>query len=1232
MRHYRRMVPLLIAIAMIAGLLSAYSVPMAVDATPALSKAIETKSGLVTGVSSEDTAVTIFKGIPFAAPPTGANRWKAPQPAAGWEGVRACDTYAPMAMQILSTADNWGPEFYYDYLDSYPVMSEDCLYLNVATAATDASVAADKRPVYVWFHGGASYHGYSYEPEFNPEAFAKKGITVVSVGYRLGLFGYYADSRLDAEAAYGTSGNYGLLDQIAALKWVKENIAAFGGDPDNVTIGGQSAGAGATRLLLTSPLAKGLFNRAIMESSFSVYSNVSTLNTIKTRSSNYMKAKGLEGKTLDELRAVPASYFVNETTTKDEYYVSLGQNLDGYALTKQPVDYFLTPGALDGIDLIYGSNDGEQSPWRGTSPESIEAIRDSLKRTYGNLYDKYAVESMYPMHDLRAAVSASTELNAEQGLMRHRVIGEILSVLGKNPYVYYFDHWPSNSTQPGHDAYIDKAWHSSELWYVFNSMRDIPQHRAWTAEDKELAETVNSMWANFIKTGNPNGPGLPEWPAMTNENKTFLEIGKGLNCDIKAKSSLFTGYWENRDNMLREYILDSLGARDILGDYVTGGFTAGTVAMGESSLGYRLFDPIANVGVSAEGKYPLVLYLHGEGGSGSDNVSQLSEAAKATFWTDSDLQAKNPSFMLAPQCPSGKTWSDEGVYTLVMKALNDIIAANPAVDTNRLYIVGISMGGDGVWDYILKNPTKFAAAGPFSAKIDKKYYDTPEIFKGIANMAIWVNHAADDDVVPVAEMNNAIAAVKAAGGVCIKSETFAAGSCIPAHNSWQKCFTGLTWYNWIFEQSLTRSEGNTKDPGLKYTIQKLADGVTSITDQDLGLIHVIEDDKRAIVIDTGMGRGDLYQFIRDNVLKNKEIPIDLLITHNSGDHWRKIPDFVGHDQLKNVYVNWRERSTYVTPMGQDIEKLITINDGHTWEIGGGTIEAVELYGHATGSQNFFYDKLGLVFTGDSIGSGDVWLQSSEWSMEEYLPRIQHMVERMGGRPYTIMPGHNEFRTLFDETYVYNMVNAVKGRIDGTLVSREYHRRAASQTTYENANLITTLSRVYNTKNATAVDTLVSGYAANVAVRLNNDLLLDKDVTVTFLGKTEKAENGVAIFRFTKDEVPAVTENKVESIRINIDGVDSQWTLKVTIVPKNNDIWKVTLVKAGAQTRFEFAAEISAGSKGFSATNGKDVFTPVQDGNALVIAYAAAEGDVFTVSGVKYAGLFPSYTFTFSGIK
>ena len=399
---------------------------------------VTTAFGDVSGVY--ENGVTYYKGVPYAAPPVGGLRWAAPVDPEPWDGVLACDEYAPMAMQILSTTDWWGEEFYYDWLDEYPPMSEDCLYLNVVTPAASSD---DSYPVFVWFHGGAGMHGYSWEPEFEPSELAKKGVIVVSVGYRLGLFGYMALEELSEASPTGTSGNYGLLDQIKSLEWVQQNIAAFGGDPSRVTIGGQSAGASAVTAILTSPLSKGLVTGAIMNSSFGAFgSSVTSMEDMYANCNAYLDEKGYGEMTLEELRALPTSAFINETTEKPEIYgKGFGRCLDGWSVTETPIDFFLREGSLEGINLLYGSNSGEGNGSFTISTQ--EDIFASAKGTYGGLYDKYNFEGLYKGTDDIGATLESLRLRSERGGMQSIIIAEVLSQTqpGSNLYPYYFDHW-----------------------------------------------------------------------------------------------------------------------------------------------------------------------------------------------------------------------------------------------------------------------------------------------------------------------------------------------------------------------------------------------------------------------------------------------------------------------------------------------------------------------------------------------------------------------------------------------------------------------------------------------------------------------------------------------------------------------------------------------------------------------------------------------------------------------
>ena len=507
---------------------------------------VTTAFGDVSGVY--ENGVTYYKGVPYAAPPVGGLRWAAPVDPEPWDGVLACDEYAPMAMQILSTTDWWGEEFYYDWLDEYPPMSEDCLYLNVVTPAASSD---DSYPVFVWFHGGAGMHGYSWEPEFEPSELAKKGVIVVSVGYRLGLFGYMALEELSEASPTGTSGNYGLLDQIKSLEWVQQNIAAFGGDPSRVTIGGQSAGASAVTAILTSPLSKGLVTGAIMNSSFGAFgSSVTSMEDMYANCNAYLDEKGYGEMTLEELRALPTSAFINETTEKPEIYgKGFGRCLDGWSVTETPIDFFLREGSLEGINLLYGSNSGEGNGSFTISTQ--EDIFASAKGTYGGLYDKYNFEGLYKGTDDIGATLESLRLRSEQGGMQSIIIAEVLSQTqpGSNLYPYYFDHWT-----PGREEEIRWSWHSGELWYAFASLRDIPEQRDWEPLDYAVADMYSSYWANFIATGNPNGDGVPYWPSASLENPVLMYMGD----EFYLRDGFYGGTkLADRDAFMREYIITS---------------------------------------------------------------------------------------------------------------------------------------------------------------------------------------------------------------------------------------------------------------------------------------------------------------------------------------------------------------------------------------------------------------------------------------------------------------------------------------------------------------------------------------------------------------------------------------------------------------------------------------------------------------------------------------------------
>jgi para-nitrobenzyl esterase len=510
-------------------------------------EAVKTAYGPVLGI--QEGGVLYFKGIPFAKPPVGSLRWQAPEDPEPWTEPLVCDTYAPMAPQIMEPNYWWAQEFYYDYFDKAAPISEDCLYLNVVVPSSPSRTAL---PVFLWFHGGASLNGYTYEPEFEPSKLAAKGVVVVSAAYRLGPFGYLATPELSAASPTGTSGNYGLLDQIKSIEWVKKNIAAFGGDSNNITIGGQSAGAGAVTQILRSPLAKGLFQRAIMNSSFGAFETIRTREQVYESGKNYLVKKNLQKLPAEELRALPMDVFFGPDIPRSEITgAGFGYYVDGYVLKENPVDYFLREGALEGMDLFFGSNSGEANAGFALSP--ADRIYAGAKESYGSLYDKYHFEKLYRGFDDLGATLESLRLRSELQGTRHLIIAEVLSRLNPKSriYPYYFSHWT-----PYRESEIRWAWHSAELWYCFNSLRPIPEQRDWQPADYRIAEDFSSYWARFMAEGNPNGPNLPYWPALTPNSGAFMELGD----TFRLRTNFYGGTkLAARDSFMREYILTRYG-------------------------------------------------------------------------------------------------------------------------------------------------------------------------------------------------------------------------------------------------------------------------------------------------------------------------------------------------------------------------------------------------------------------------------------------------------------------------------------------------------------------------------------------------------------------------------------------------------------------------------------------------------------------------------------------------
>jgi len=462
---------------------------------------ISTRSGKVSGRISGDGAVSVFKGIPFAAPPTGDLRWKAPRREASWEGVRPCTDPAPSPMQAKPAPFSmWSQEF---LIPEEPI-SEDCLYLNVWTPARAPS---EKLPVLVWIYGGGFSSGGSECPIYDGEATARKGIVFVSFNYRVGPFGFFAHPELTRESEHQSSGNYGLLDQIAALAWVRENIEAFGGDAENVTIAGQSAGAMSVSCLVASPQARGLFHRAIAESGASFARSMMTLD--QAEKAGVETATSLGAATIAEMRAKPAGELL-KTRGRG------GPIVDGWLLP-HPVSEIFAAGNQNRVDLLTGWNQDEGLSF-GPS-RNAEEWRAQVLRQYGDQAERML--RFYPASDDATAAKSQLDLGRDQifGVANYAWANVAAADGTGKVFVYRFTR-----KVPGTGQYAKYgAFHTGEVPYAYDNLKFVD--RPWQTIDRELAKTLSGYWANFIRNGNPNGAGLPEWPAYDTADRKIVLLG-----------------------------------------------------------------------------------------------------------------------------------------------------------------------------------------------------------------------------------------------------------------------------------------------------------------------------------------------------------------------------------------------------------------------------------------------------------------------------------------------------------------------------------------------------------------------------------------------------------------------------------------------------------------------------------------------------------------------------------
>lgn len=505
------------------GALFCVSVAQAQDAAPV----VQTQQGKLIGTLSERNArVAEFKGIPFAAPPVGVNRWRPPQPAPAWSGERMADTSGPDCMQQPY------PEGSFFYRPAR-ISSEDCLYLNVWSAAEpDAG-----KPVMVWLHGGALTRGSGAIDTYDGAELALKDVVVVTVNYRLGVFGYFAHPELIAESPNFSAGNYGILDQIQALQWVQDNIAAFGGDPDNVTIFGESAGAWSVHFLVSSPLASGLFHKAIAQSGARLDTRVEldrpTSAGPAAISAGTRLAEHLGAPDLTALRAIPARELMDSAMSAGFRTDGI---VDGWVIPEQPYTLF-SEGRQNRVPVMVGFNSEEGTTLgaAGNLPVSAEAYRARLQAQYGDLAD--LVEEVYPADNIRQSVLDSFR----DGTFGWNMVtwANLNRLIDQPAYLYYFTHRP-----PGPMAEELGAYHAAEIAYVFNNVHTL-RNRA-SAMDYRLADIMSDYWVNFAHFGAPSAPGQPEWLPYTNSERNYLL----LDTEVSARTNLMPDNWAVFDRVM----------------------------------------------------------------------------------------------------------------------------------------------------------------------------------------------------------------------------------------------------------------------------------------------------------------------------------------------------------------------------------------------------------------------------------------------------------------------------------------------------------------------------------------------------------------------------------------------------------------------------------------------------------------------------------------------------------
>ncbi len=486
-------------------------------------------SGTISGTLVD--GVWTYKGVPFAAPPTGELRWKEPQPVEPWDGVLACDEYGPACPQPR----DW------EGVPDVGHTDEDCLYLNVWTPAENPG---ERLPVMVWIHGGAFIIGTGSLPIYDGHYLAEKGVVVVTINYRVGPFGFLAHPLLSAESERGVSGNYGMLDQVAALEWVQENIGVFGGDPGNITVFGESAGGMSILYLMTSPLAEGLFHRAAVQSGpmFDLglpVCDFPTLEQAEKTGEAICRKLGCEGEgdELAALREVTPEALMEASAGDSMSFIpiNLSPNVDGHLLLEQPFEAFAA-GRQCAVPLLTGVNANEGTGF--VSNFTLDYYRHVMSSLYGDMASE--VESLYPAQTDTEANASAQKLVTEMGFAASaRFTADSMDGVGAPAYLYLFNQAPQDPRTQHLGVY-----HGLEVMYVFGNLGKVDMEGAGEA-DYALSEAVMAYWTYFAAGGDPNGEGVPLWPAFSSGAGQYQELGQTI--------STRTGYYPEAYDLVKKF-------------------------------------------------------------------------------------------------------------------------------------------------------------------------------------------------------------------------------------------------------------------------------------------------------------------------------------------------------------------------------------------------------------------------------------------------------------------------------------------------------------------------------------------------------------------------------------------------------------------------------------------------------------------------------------------------------